>query len=136
MPRKKKPCVDCDKLCSPMEKTVDPRCMSCRNIFKKENGADKKSYARFWWTKKKYDIDESGFDALWSAFKGKCGICGIDMTLPTKTRGQALTAVCIDHDHKTGNLRGLLCGACNRTLGLLKDDKNICLNAYKWLGGN
>ncbi len=40
---------------------------------------------------------------------------------------------CIDHDHKTGKIRGLLCGACNKGLGLLKDKIKNLRNAIEYL---
>lgn len=39
----------------------------------------------------------------------------------------------IDHDHKTGQVRGLLCGKCNTALGLLQEDPHILLRAYEYL---
>jgi hypothetical protein len=52
-----------------------------------------------------------------------CGICGDDSKL------------CVDHDHNSGLVRGVLCGRCNRAIGLLKDDKNVVENAINWLRG-
>jgi hypothetical protein len=40
---------------------------------------------------------------------GRCKVC------------QQLKQLCVDHDHKTGAVRGLLCHSCNRALGLLGD---------------
>lgn len=39
----------------------------------------------------------------------------------------------VDHDHKTGKVRGLLCHNCNRALGLLKDNKEIIQNCLSYL---
>jgi hypothetical protein len=41
--------------------------------------------------------------------------------------------VCIDHCHKTGQLRGLLCGWCNSAIGLLQDDKENLQRAIAYL---
>lgn len=39
----------------------------------------------------------------------------------------------IDHDHKTGKIRGLLCYKCNSSMGLLNDDISILEKAIKYL---
>jgi hypothetical protein len=42
-------------------------------------------------------------------------------------------ALCIDHDHKTGEVRGLLCNVCNRAIGLLRDDPDLIKRAAEYL---
>ena len=39
----------------------------------------------------------------------------------------------IDHNHKTGQVRGLLCKDCNFGIGRLKDSPDICINASNYL---
>jgi DNA repair exonuclease SbcCD ATPase subunit len=39
----------------------------------------------------------------------------------------------VDHDHKTGTIRGLLCGNCNRALGLVKDNVETLVKLKKYL---
>jgi hypothetical protein len=40
---------------------------------------------------------------------------------------------CVDHDHATGRVRGLLCAACNAALGLLQDNPRVILSAADYL---
>jgi hypothetical protein len=50
---------------------------------------------------------EADYEALLAAQGGVCALCG----KPPKTR-----RLSVDHDHKTGTVRGLLCFRCNRAL--------------------
>lgn len=136
MPLRRK-CIDCSGRCYPKYETAEPRCHPCSIKYRAEKSKFKsrKEYARDWTLRKKYDIDLQGFDVLWYAFKGKCGICERDLTLPEGKMGQKPSSACIDHDHKTGNIRGLLCNSCNKALGLFQDSFEICSKALNWLGG-
>lgn len=55
--------------------------------------------------------------------QGRCAICGT----PFKTRRN------IDHDHKTGEVRGILCHMCNRALGLFRDKLELLLKAAEFV---
>src|SRR5690606_456504 len=56
----------------------------------------------------------------------KCGICGThEKDLPK--------ALCVDHDHVTGEVRGLLCTRCNRALGFLQDSFSTVQKAADYL---
>jgi hypothetical protein len=55
---------------------------------------------------------------------GKCDICKKPLTYK-ETR--------VDHDHNTGNLRGILCAHCNWLLGHAKDNKKILQSAIEYL---
>lgn len=41
--------------------------------------------------------------------------------------------LCLDHDHENGQLRGLLCGQCNKALGLLGDDPATVERLLKYI---
>lgn len=52
-----------------------------------------------------------------------------------KHRREFKKSLCVDHDHTTGSIRGLLCVRCNRILGLCFDNKDILLNLIDYLKG-
>ena len=64
------------------------------------------------------------YTALLERQQGKCFICGVSHAeLAEKNRSEAPihTTLHIDHCHKTGMIRGLLCGICNSRLGMLEN---------------
>ena len=78
---------------------------------------------------------ERGEDAaIWfEKQKSMCRICGKTVhKAPENSKDKQDQAV-IDHDHKTGKLRGLLCHQCNVGLGNFKDSTNRMLNAIMYL---
>lgn len=66
-------------------------------------------------------------------FHRQNGVCAICANPETATRNGKVKALAVDHDHKTGNVRGLLCSDCNTGIGKLKDDRNVLLSAVKYL---
>lgn len=75
---------------------------------------------------KSYGITLEEYNLLFLKQGGKCLICGIHQ----RDLKQSLN---IDHEHITGNIRGLLCPDCNRGLGCFKDNKEIMKKAIKYL---
>ncbi len=59
--------------------------------------------------------------------KGCCAICKKGETHPEQT------FLSIDHCHKTGKVRGLLCSKCNAGIGFLQDSPINAFEAYKYL---
>jgi hypothetical protein len=62
--------------------------------------------------KRKYGITEKQWDAMFDRQHGKCPICKRPLYKPGNTQGKR--AAPVDHDHKTGRVRGLTCLRCNR----------------------
>jgi hypothetical protein len=73
---------------------------------------------------KRRGITIDGFWKLYDSQNGKCAIC-LDSIAAENSA--------IDHNHKTGKIRGILCKNCNRGIGLLKDEAQILNSAYKYL---
>lgn len=77
---------------------------------------------------KTFNISYEYLIGLYEQQKSCCGICKIH---ETKKR----IKLCIDHDHITGKIRGLLCDECNKAIGLLGDSLEIITNAKNYLEG-
>ncbi len=70
---------------------------------------------------RQYGLSYEQWLAMRTAQKNRCAACN------KKERGRnqhGLMALAVDHCHKSGKVRGLLCHRCNRSLGLLGDDPN------------
>lgn len=80
--------------------------------------------------KLKYGITQEQFDSLLKKQGFACAICGANN--PSHSSGQW----CVDHDHKTGAVRGLLCAHCNLGLGHLQDSISVLFKAIKYLESN
>ena len=61
----------------------------------------------------------------------KCSICKEEET--RKGRGGEICRLCIDHCHKTGKVRALLCHSCNTGIGKFKDDIVLLQKAIEYL---
>ena len=72
-----------------------------------------------------YGISVEQYNYLLKTQNGVCWICNEPNVV-----GKSLN---IDHDHKTGEVRGLLCGKCNTALGLLKEDPHLLIKDYEYL---
>lgn len=99
----RKPCVDCD-LRYAVGKS--PRCNICR-----KRHTRRQAHGRH--LEQAYGIGIDEYDALFTMQGGVCAICG---------GGTSKRFLAVDHDHKTGEIRGLLCATCNKTLAMFRDD--------------
>lgn len=98
-------------------------CKKCINLYAKriytpEYRADKNLRLKFGMTLEDYD-------SMLEQQDGKCAICKSE-----DSKGKRFS---VDHNHKTGEVRGLLCNPCNAALGLLKDSPEIINSAKEYL---
>lgn len=73
---------------------------------------------------RRYNITVEQFNERLIAQEGRCRICG-------KFNGKKRLVV--DHDHTTGEVRGLLCNLCNNMLGFSRDDPEVLARGAKYL---
>ena len=79
--------------------------------------------------KARYGVSSGDVEAMLKAQGGCCAICSTQF-------GSGKQGPHVDHDHDTGAVRGLLCGPCNRGIGLLKDSSVTLLAAAAYLQGH
>lgn len=72
--------------------------------------------------RKEYGLTDSNYKDLLAKQDGKCAICSASMDKPH-----------VDHCHKSGMVRALLCSPCNRALGDLKDNPAVARRAAAYL---
>ena len=75
------------------------------------------------------------YDELYRAQGGLCAICGkSEIAMIWASRGRTkVSHLAVDHDHKTGAIRGLLCYRCNIGLGSFRDDPALLRQAARYL---
>lgn len=95
-------------------------CKACRNEYHKQKRASNPGRTKEYQIKRMYGIDLKKYNTL-MATSDKCEICG------------SANKLCYDHNHDTGEFRGVLCHWCNSALGDLKDSISVVSNALKYL---
>lgn len=130
MPRRKPPaepsapgqCKDCLPGVPRLVRRPGPRCAEHARAFRLARAKIK--HGR--WILSTYGITSEEYDAIYAAQGGKCAIC-------QRATG-ARKKLSVDHDHATGEVRGLLCTPCNRdVLGHLRDSVMALLRAVRYL---
>ena len=81
---------------------------------------------------KKFGISPSQYEEMYARQGGRCLICHLHSDDNMK-RLDNVKRLAVDHDHKTGEVRGLLCSLCNASLGGFKDDVTILQSAIEYL---
>lgn len=103
-------------------KDIDGR-RSRQKKWYKENKERIAKYRRTTRLRKRYSLSEKEFEEIKVKQENKCLICGIDF--------KEMNA-CIDHNHETGKVRGLLCARCNLKLQPIEDTEFL-QKALKYL---
>jgi dCMP deaminase len=98
------------------------RCVNCNNNKRTSEFQRKRSCS----------VTPLQYEELFKLQAGVCAICRQpEWRLNTKKNG--VRSLCVDHDHETGKVRGLLCGSCNSAIAWLKEDTRALLSARSYL---
>lgn len=96
--------------------------------WKKKNPDAAKLTARRSLLKRYYDITLEQYEELLKKQDYRCAVC-------RRHKDEFNKNLAVDHDHKTGEIRGALCTHCNRTIIGRNRDPEIFKNAYQYLLG-
>lgn len=97
--------------------------------FIQKKGSIARDKAQKKYSLKKYGISIEEYDRMVESQKGLCKICN---SFEPNRKGR----LCVDHDHDTGKIRGLLCDKCNRAMGLFGDSQENLQKAIEYLKAN
>jgi hypothetical protein len=116
-------CKDCER-----NKAISFRILQPEQYkaIKDRNAAKRKYQQKNRTLTKNYGISLDKYMALLSSQNGGCAICHA-------TESDCGRQLCVDHDHASKKIRGLLCGNCNRAIGYLKDSVERIQAAAEYL---
>lgn len=80
---------------------------------------------RIWRLQKCYNMTLDDYDNMFKEQGGVCFICKKPETLNQR--------LCVDHSHKTGKVRKLLCNQCNRVLGYTEENVDLLREFIKYI---
>lgn len=109
-------------------------CIECTSALAKQKRAAKKAYLNALSAdarkdanlRRHYGITLAAYENMLAAQGDKCAICG-------RSPDEFKRAFAVDHDHKTGIVRGILCPDCNRGLGGFHDNPELLRRAADFL---
>lgn len=89
----------------------------------------RKDIAKWGYLKWNFGITKDQWHTMLQTQNCRCAICCAEFV----TVGRSKNNPCVDHDHATGRLRGLLCRRCNQGIGLLQDSASVAESASAYL---
>lgn len=131
--KQKRTCIYCHKefheLVSRIKQNRGKFCSKkCYNKHRSENKQDPKILAKFHQKKHKYGLSKEEYINLIKKSKGECCICGVKFDNRNKYSGPF-----VDHNHKTGKVRSVICNRCNRLIGMAEENIDIFKNIINYL---
>lgn len=116
---------DC-RNCGDVFTVTNPRsvnCQKCIDVYGKDY------LCRIW---RDYAMTTVVLEDMYESQNGQCAICNRGLELYGDNKEDD---ACIDHCHSSGEVRGLLCRQCNRSLGQLGDTEEALMRAVNYLRG-
>ena len=136
MSQSSKTCRKCNKIKFLTEFYFDSKrklyrnsCRSCDALIQRRRGQEhpdrRREIHRKYIYKKNYGITLEEYDAMLKDQGGVCACCGSD-------NPGGYGRFVVDHNHRTGRVRSLLCNRCNVVYGQLEESANLIINLLRY----
>lgn len=107
-------------------------CRDCKNSMARDRREKFPLSKRESDLKRRYGMSLTEYDNLYEKQGGVCAICSNKETAIHSNTGRK-KMMSVDHCHKTGEIRGLLCSKCNRGIGYFNDNIDLLNKAIDYL---
>ena len=104
---------------------VRSNCKECQrkiDAYKRTTDKGKSKYRSSSWKRQGINITYNEYKVKYEVVKGCCEICN-----------KQLPSLCVDHNHSTGKIRGLLCTACNLGIEKFQESVSVLNSAVSYL---
>ena len=137
----KKRCSVCKCIKNLREFSTDKRTMSgkrcycrlCSRVLHKKYYEKNKERLKGITRQRIYKISNEQYNKILLEQNGVCSICGFPETATISKTDKRIKDLAVDHCHKTGKVRGLLCRRCNKGIGLFQEDIDLLASATSYL---
>lgn len=117
-------CKDCDRQLRQQNREKNRQCQQ-RYVQRNRGKVQDRHYQR------KYGMTRVQYQLMLRSQDGACAICGLPETI--KDQSGKILPLAVDHNHAANEVRGLLCGNCNRAVGIMKDNPGLLRLAAAYL---
>lgn len=102
------------------------KCGECAKAYANKKSKGRKYERKGYQLKIRYGISLETFRALLQTQENSCAVCRVELSAESRS-------AVVDHCHKTGRIRGILCRQCNTGLGHMKDSRKVLTLAAAYL---
>jgi hypothetical protein len=135
--------VNCGK-CGGLKHRLSSGATRCRNCHNRQGreyyraSSARRENMRRTYVLRKYGISFQELEDLLQRHSERCAICRRPWTQCVSAKrsrydARFLQYLCVDHDHATGKVRGLLCNGCNTAIGMFQEDAARLAAAAEYL---
>jgi len=114
-------CIACEEMKPEDEICFDGFCRACAFAYGSPQHHPRRVRKRA--IKSDYGLEYRDYSSMYAQQGGRCRICC--KKLSKYRGGDGVEVACVDHNHATGEVRGLLCRKCNIGLGHFNEDVTI-----------